>query len=262
MRIALGVEYEGWSYQGFQMQNHTDNTIQWQLENAISKIACEPISICCAGRTDAKVNATGQVIHFDTNATRNINAWLMGVNSFLNKDIAITFAKEVSDDFHARFSAQARRYRYIIKNTTYNGGILNKGLSFYRFNYNIPLMHECAQMLIGEHDFASFKGADEQSKSTCRNIHFINVFKQQDFIIFDIQANAFLNHMVRNIVGSLLEVGSGQKDKGWFKFIFDAKDRSIAGPTAHPQGLYLVDVIYSSSFGLPKREYLGPLWFK
>lgn len=259
MRVALGVEYEGWNYAGFQRQPNAV-TVQGELERALSVIADEPVALVCAGRTDAGVNATGQVIHIDISKDRSEKALLLGTNTKLPPDIAITWAKIVSEDFHARFSARARRYRYIIQNTMHRPGVLNKGVSVYHGDYDIDLMQQASRILIGEHDFASFKGADEQSSSTFRCVHYIEISRHGPFIVFDIAANAFLNHMVRNIVGSLLLVGSQVKSIAWFDAAFKARNRDAAGPTAHPNGLYLVDVAYPASFNLPRREFIGPLW--
>ncbi len=259
MRIALGIEYAGWNYFGFQRQN-TKTTIQGELERALSCVAAAPIEIQCAGRTDAGVNATGQVVHFDTDKERSDRSWVLGTNGNLPDDIAVTWARHVDDSFHARFSARARRYRYILQNTQHRPGILKRGVSIYSGNYDIELMQKAAAMLIGEHNFASFCGADDETSSKNRCVHFINVSRQGPFIIFDIAANAFLNHMVRNIVGSLLPVGSGEHDLQWFEEAFKSQQRSKAGPTARPDGLYLVDVTYPSEYNLPKRDFLGPLW--
>ena len=259
MRIALGVEYEGSNYAGFQRQS-TLSTVQGELEKALSIIADEPILLQCAGRTDAGVNATGQVVHFDVTKERPDRGRVMGTNVNLPNDIAITWAKHVDDSFHARFSARARRYRYIIQNTLNRPGILCKGVSIYQGDYDIDLMQQAASYIIGEHDFSSFRAAEDETKSSNRCVHFVNVSRIGQYIIFDIAANAFLMHMVRNIVGSLLLVGNGTKTVDWFKQMFDAKDRTKAGPTAKPYGLYLVDVTYPQEFNLPKRECIGPIW--
>ena len=259
MRIALGIEYSGWNYFGFQRQ-HTKLTIQGEIERALSCVAASPIQIQCAGRTDAGVNATGQVVHFDTDKERSDRSWVLGTNGNLPEDIAVTWARHVDDSFHARFSARARRYRYILQNTMHRPGILKQGVSVYCGNYDIDLMQKAASILIGEHDFSSFCGADEESRSKSRCVHFVEVSRHGPFIVFDIAANAFLNHMVRNIVGTLLEVGSGAHDLKWFEEAFLACKRSRAGTTARPDGLYLVDVTYPSEFNLPKRDFIGPLW--
>lgn len=259
MRVALGIEYEGSNYAGFQRQT-TLKTVQGELERALSIVANEKIEIQCAGRTDAGVNATGQVVHFDTNAHRSERSWIMGTNVNLPDDIAVTFAKIVDDSFHARFSAKARRYRYIISNTVYRPGILNKGVSVYQGNFDVEKMQEAADYIIGEHDFSSFRAADDESRTSMRCVHFVKITRFGQYIVFDIAANAFLMHMVRNIVGSLLTVGNGQNSVQWFKDMFDAKDRNQAGPTAKPYGLYLVDVTYPNDFNLPKRDCIGPIW--
>ena len=259
MRIALGIEYEGSNYAGFQRQS-TLKTIQGELERSLSIIADEPILLQCAGRTDAGVNATGQVVHFNVTKERSDRGWVMGTNTNLPNDIAVTWAKHVPDDFHARFSAKARRYRYVIQNTVNRPGILCKGVSIYQGDYDIELMQKAADYIIGEHDFSSFRAADDESRTSMRCVHFCKVFRLGQYIVFDIAANAFLMHMVRNIVGSLLTVGNKTNFVQWFCDMFDAKDRSKAGPTAKPYGLYLIDVTYPFEFNLPKRECLGPIW--
>lgn len=261
MRVALGIEYAGWKYAGFQRQNHAP-AIQNELERALSIIADEPVELKCAGRTDAGVNATGQVIHFDTNNFRPERAWMLGTNVHLPDDIAVTWAKIVPDDFHARFSAKARRYRYIMMSGDYRPGILREGVSVYRGHYDAARMEEAAQILLGENDFASFKSAQDENPHSMRNVHFIKVTQRGRYIIFDIEANAFLHHMVRNIVGSLLLIGSGEKDKAWLQSVFEAKNRELAGPTAFAAGLYLVHVTYESKWELPiDPDNMGPLWF-
>ncbi|MGN0914934.1 MAG: tRNA pseudouridine(38-40) synthase TruA [Succinivibrio sp.] len=259
MRIALGVEYEGSNYYGFQRQSEL-KSVQGELERALSIIADEKIELQCAGRTDAGVNATGQVVHFDVTKERPDRGWVMGTNTHLPPDIAITWAKHVDDSFHARFSARARRYRYIIQNTLHRPGILNKGVSVYQGNFDEKLMQEAADYILGEHDFSSFRAADDESRTSMRCVHYIKIMRVGQYLIFDIAANAFLMHMVRNIVGSLLTVGNGTHSVQWFKDMFDAKDRSKAAPTAKPDGLYLVDVTYPSEFNLPKRDCIGPIW--
>ncbi|MCR5084874.1 MAG: tRNA pseudouridine(38-40) synthase TruA [Succinivibrionaceae bacterium] len=259
MRIALGVEYEGWGYQGFQRQRETGATVQGRLEAALSAIANQAVEISCAGRTDAGVSATSQVVHFDTSSVRPDRAWVVGTNSKLPPDIAVTWAREVGEGFHARFSARSRRYRYILQNTRHRPGILSRGVSVYHGEYDLGRMQEAARPLLGEHDFSSFCGADDESRSRCRCVHFLTISRVGDYLVFDIAANAFLNHMVRNLVGSLLLVGAGEREVGWMGEILEARDRNLAGPTAHPQGLYLVGVTYDPSHGLPGPA-LGPLW--
>lgn len=258
MKIALGIEYDGSQYFGWQKQQHVAS-VQETLEIALSKVANEPISIFCAGRTDTGVHATGQVIHFETDSLRKITAWTLGVNANLPTDIAVKWAKQVDEDFHARFSALARRYRYIIYNHPYRQAILNKGVSHYYPDLDENKMHNAAQVLLGENDFSAFRASHCQSLSPNRNVHHIKVSRQNRYIIIDIQANAFVHHMVRNIVGSLIEVGYGNQPEEWIRFLLSSKDRTLAGATAKSDGLYLVDVIYPESYQLPKSP-LGPLF--
>lgn len=258
MKVALGIEYDGSQYFGWQKQQRVVS-IQAALETALSKIANESISIFCAGRTDAGVHATGQVVHFETQTQRSITVWTFGVNANLPANIAVKWARIVDDDFHARFSALARRYRYIIYNHPLRHGILNKGISHYYPDLDENKMHKAAQVLLGENDFSAFRAAQCQSLSPFRNVHHIRVTRQQRYIVIDIQANAFVHHMVRNIVGSLIEVGNGHQSEEWIQFLLSSKDRTLAAATAKPEGLYLVDVIYPDHFQLPKNS-LGPLF--
>jgi len=258
MKISLGVEYDGSQYFGWQKQQNV-LSIQQKLEEALSRIANQTITIFCAGRTDAGVHATGQVVHFESDSKRPISAWTMGVNANLPANIAIKWAQIVEDSFHARFSAQARRYRYIIYNHPYRHAILNHGVSHYYKPLNELKMHLAAQYLLGENDFSAFRAAQCQSLSPWRNIQHIKVSRQGCYVIIDVQANAFVHHMVRNIVGSLLEVGNGNQSEAWIYDLLRSKDRTCAGATAKPEGLYLVDVIYPRQFELPKTP-LGPLF--
>ncbi|WP_392564773.1 tRNA pseudouridine(38-40) synthase TruA [Orbus wheelerorum] len=258
MKIALGVEYDGSQYFGWQKQQNV-LSIQQKLEEALSRIANQTITIFCAGRTDAGVHATGQVVHFETDCQRPVSAWTMGVNANLPANIAVKWALIIDDSFHARFSAQARRYRYIIYNHPYRHAILSRGISHFHQILDEKKMHLAAQYLLGENDFSAFRAAQCQSLSPWRNVEHVTVSRQGHYIIIDIQANAFVHHMVRNIVGSLLEVGNGNKSEDWIYELLLSKDRKCAGATAKPEGLYLVDVIYPPQFGIPKSP-LGPLF--
>lgn len=258
MRVALGIEYDGSRYFGWQRQAEVDS-VQAQLERALSIVANEPIAIQCAGRTDAGVHATGQVVHFDTNASRKLSAWTLGVNVNLPDDIAVRWAQEVNDEFHARFSATARRYRYMIYNHQFRPGILRAGVSHYPGDIDENKMHQAAQFLLGEQDFTSFRAIQCQSNTPFRCVHEVNVTRQGMYICVDIKANAFLHHMVRNIVGSLLEVGYGRQPISWIERLLALKDRTQAAATAKPNGLYLVDVTYPDAYQLPKLA-LGPLF--
>lgn len=259
MRVALGVEYQGKNYSGWQRQKKFLG-VQQRLEEALSKVANEPIEVVCAGRTDAGVSATGQVVHFDTNSVRKDVAWTLGVNTNLPHDIAVKWSKEVSESFHARFSATARRYRYIIYNGRLRPAILADGLCFYYHPLNAERMHQAAQLLVGEHDFTSFRTVHCQAKTANRCIEFCNVSRHGSYIVVDIRANAFLHHMVRNIVGSLLRVGRGDAPVEWIAEVLAVKDRTEACITAVAEGLYFVDAIFPEEFDLPKAP-LGPLFF-
>ncbi len=258
MRYALGVEYDGSQYCGWQRQKNVIG-VQQKLEEALTKIANEPIEVICAGRTDTGVNATNQIIHFDTSQIRKDVAWTLGVNTHLPKDIAVSWVKQVNDEFHARFSATARRYRYIIYNNTLRSAILSHGLSFCHYPLNEKLMHESAQYLVGQHDFTSFRTVHCQSHSPVRTLTHCNVSRQGNYIILDVKGNAFLHHMVRNIAGSLMRVGQELQSIEWIKEVLEAKNRCLAGMTAPSAGLYFVGVDYPAEFNLPKRP-LGPLF--
>ncbi|MGQ0286151.1 tRNA pseudouridine(38-40) synthase TruA [Pasteurellaceae bacterium 22721_9_1] len=258
MKIALGIEYNGKNYFGWQRQDKV-LSVQEELEKALSFVANEPIEVFCAGRTDSGVHGTGQVVHFETNVIRPDKAWAFGTNANLPDDIAVKWAKPVPDDFHARFSAKARRYRYILYSHKLRSAILPYGVTHTHLALDHQLMHQAGQALLGEHDFSSFRAAQCQSNTPWRNVHHLNVYRQGDYIIVDIQANAFVHHMVRNIVGSLMEVGAGRQPVEWMSWLLSQKDRTLAAPTAKPEGLYLVDVIYPPQFDLPKTA-LGPLF--
>ncbi|QNS14308.1 tRNA pseudouridine(38-40) synthase TruA [Mannheimia bovis] len=258
MKIALGIEYDGSRYFGWQKQE-TVESVQQKLEQALSVVANSPVEVFCAGRTDAGVHGTGQVVHFETEVNRPLQSWCFGTNAHLPDDIAVKWAVEVSEDFHARFSATARRYRYIIYNSKLRSAILPKGVTHFHFPLDESKMHQAGQFLLGENDFSSFRAAKCQSHTPWRNIHHLNVFRQGDYVIVDIQANAFVHHMVRNIVGTLLEIGQGRQPVEWAKWVLEQRDREKAAPTAKAEGLYLVEVHYPERFGIPKTA-LGPLF--
>lgn len=259
MRIALGLEYDGSRYFGWQKQREVDS-VQQRLEQALSKVANEPIETVCAGRTDAGVHATNQVVHFDVTQNRRAAAWTLGVNSNLPADIAVRWAQPVADDFSARFSAKARRYRYIIANTQLRPGIHSHGVSHYHQPLDEQLMQAATPALLGEHDFSAFRAAQCQSHSAQREVTHLSVSRRGEFLIVDIKANAFLHHMVRNIVGSLIVIGRGQQPPEWLGQLLAGRDRTAAAATAKPGGLYLVAVDYSAADQIPQPEP-GPLWF-
>ncbi len=258
MRIAMGIEYDGTGYFGWQRQREV-SSIQGELERALSQVANHPVEIFCAGRTDAGVHATGQVIHFDTQAQRDMRGWIMGVNSNLPVGIAVRWAQPVSDQFHARFSATARRYRYIIYNRKFRPAILGSGVSHYHQDLDVALMQQAAPALLGEQDFSSFRAIQCQSKTPFRNLMHLHLSRHGDYIVLDIKANAFVHHMVRNITGSLLEVGMKRQPPGWIAELLAAKDRTQAAATAKAEGLYLVEVDYPAEFAIPKTP-AGPLF--
>lgn len=257
-KLALGIEYDGSRYYGWQRQPEV-RSVQGALEKALSKVADQPVNVFCAGRTDAGVHGTGQVVHFETTVQRADSAWTLGVNANLPKDIAVRWVKSVSEDFHARFSATARRYRYIIYNQRLRPAILGQGITHFYHPLDAASMHRAAQSLLGENDFTSFRAVHCQSKTPWRNIHHVHVWRQGAFVIVDIKANAFVHHMVRNIVGSLMEVGCGNQPESWMADLLAARDRKLAAATARAEGLYLVAVDYPREFALPELEP-GPLF--
>ena len=251
-RIALRVEYDGRAFNGWQAQKkHDVPTVQETLEGALSNIANESLRTWCAGRTDTGVHASGQIVHFDDPVGRSLKSWVLGVNSELPESVAVHWAGLVSSDFHARFSAVSRSYQYIIANAATRPAQLAGLVTWYRRPLSAEAMHECAQFLIGEHDFSAFRAASCQSSTPWRYLSKIKVTRQSDFVIVDLEANAFLHHMVRNIVGSLLLVGAGLKTQAWFEQVFKGRDRTKSGDTASSAGLYLVSVGYPDDCGIP-----------
>lgn len=250
MRYAAIVEYSGHTYAGWQFQAHM-LSVQQCLDEALSKLAATRIVTVCAGRTDAGVHGSHQVVHFDSATPRQDHAWLMGGNSLLPADIAIRWAGQVSSDFHARFSALARRYRYVILNRGGRPGLLAKRVTSVAEPLDEAAMQVAASYFLGEQDFSSVRAASCQAMTAWRNIHALSVSRQGEFIVVDIIANAFLHHMVRNIVGVLLAVGRGQQTPAWAQVLLKARDRRLAPATAAPDGLYLVGVRYPARFQLP-----------
>ncbi|HEY9202017.1 MAG TPA: tRNA pseudouridine(38-40) synthase TruA [Gammaproteobacteria bacterium] len=256
MRIALGIEYDGSEFSGWQMQKHGTRTVQECLEKALSIVADEPVQVVCAGRTDTGVHATGQVVHFDCSVSRPERAWVMGVNAHLPDDVCSLWAQSVDEQFSARFSASARQYRYVILNRQARSAVLNKKVTWKHGQLDAQRMHQAAQALLGERDFSSFRAAACQAEHAMRNVHWVRVSRAGDFIYIDIEANAFLHHMVRNIVGSLMMVGSGEQPVEWIDQLMQAQDRTQAGPTAAADGLYLVKVVYPEASGVQQPVYL------
>lgn len=255
-RFALGVEYNGSMFSGYQMQSHGTRTVQAELEKAVSIVANEPIRLTCAGRTDTGVHATGQVVHFDTTVQRELKAWMLGANTNLPSDIAVHWVRQVSGDFSARFSAISRSYRYILFNRRIRSAVFpnNVAWSYEKFDENA--MNAAAQHLLGEHDFSAFRSSRCQANHAIRVMQKISVTRQHDYLILDIKANAFLHHMVRNIMGTLMVIGRGEQSVDWMCEILEGQDRKCAGMTASPAGLYLVNVEYPKECGLPDSGWL------
>lgn len=260
-RIALGLEYDGSQFCGWQRQK-TGHSVQAALEIALSEVANEPIGTFCAGRTDAGVHACEQVVHFDSTAERSERAWVYGANTIFSRreeGIRVLWAKLVSDTFNARRSAVARRYRYVIYNHQIRPSLLRQYVTWEYNKLDIQCMIEASQYWLGEHDFSSFRGSRCQSLSPIRNIQSIKIKRLNDHIIVEFIADAFLHHMVRNMMGVLFKVGRGDEPPRWAHTVLENQDRKTAGVTAPPMGLYLVEVQYPERFSLPKIE-LGP-WF-
>ncbi len=246
MKLALGVEYLGTNFHGWQLQKSGIRTVQQVVEEALSNIADKPIRVFCSGRTDAGVHAVEQVIHFETDVDRENKAWLFGGNVNLPHDVNFKWVKQVDDDFHARFNAHARQYHYKIHNTPVRSALVGAYSLWEPRKLNVVAMNTAAEYLIGEHDFSSFRGSLCQAKSPIKTIEFINLTQTNNEILLDVKANAFLHHMVRNIVGTLLKVGRGEKSIKWVKEVLEAKDRKRAGATAEPHGLYFIKAFYDS----------------
>jgi tRNA pseudouridine38-40 synthase len=257
MRIALMVEYDGSQYHGWQAQTGL-HTVQSVLEQAISHVANQNVSVVCAGRTDTGVHATNQIVHFDCDSERTIRAWIYGANSFLPKDVCVKWGGLMPEDFHARFSAVSRRYRYIIYNSPIRPALLRSNVTWQYRPLDHQAMNEATQCLLGEQDFTSFRALECQSKTPMRNIHSIVVERYGDLVVIDITANAFLHHMVRNIAGVLINVGSGKKPSSWVQEVLTAKDRKLGAETAPPYGLYLVGVVYPAHYGI-NQMVTGPI---
>jgi tRNA pseudouridine38-40 synthase len=255
MRIALGIEYNGQSFHGWQTQREL-MTVQETLEVALSKVANEPIQLFCAGRTDAGVHATGQVVHFDTRAKRHIDAWIWGTNSYLPASVCVRWARAVDYQFHARFTALARQYRYIILNCPIRPALLSARATWHYYPLDVERMRAAMIYLLGENDFSSFRASQCNAKSPNRKIMEATLERRGDFIVFEIKANAFLHHMVRNIAGTLMKIGAGFREPDWIKEVLQAKSRRAAAETAASDGLYLTQVYYPEPYLFPKTDQL------
>lgn len=254
-RIALGLEYDGRGFKGWQSQRTPGiATVQETLERALAEIADHEVKVACAGRTDTGVHATAQVVHFDTPSQRPLKAWVRGGNTLLPDTVAIRWARVVDEKFHARFAALSRRYRYVIHNLPVQSALLRDLVTTHPYPLEAEPMASAGRYLLGEHDFSAFRGAGCQSATPMRNLTRLDVWRKGDFILVDVQANAFLQHMVRNIIGVLLPIGEGRREPEWAREVLESRDRTLAGITAPPQGLHLVQVAYPEHFGLPLEE--------
>ena len=261
MRILLSIQYDGKNYHGWQEQK-TPDTVQGKLQEAIYVFSQEKVKLHVAGRTDSGVHALSQYAHFDTNIQRDENSWLLGLNSLLPSDIRINFIKFIDSEFHARFSALSRTYRYVIYNNNIKPCLnRNKVGWYYLNNLDEKKMQLAAKNLIGEKDFSCFRSAHCQSKSPIKNINDIIITRKNNFIFIDIRANSFLYNMVRNIVGTLVLIGSGEKEISWIIELLDSKDRKKAGKQFPPEGLFLIDIEYDAKYNLSYESKL-PIIFE
>lgn len=257
MRYAMGVEYDGSEFKGWQQLGESGRpSVQASLQEALSSVADAPIKVMCAGRTDAGVHGHCQVVHFDTDVIRNARGWTLGTTTRLPPAIAVRWCQPVADDFHARFSARARRYRYRLLNRQVRPALNRQSLSWERRPLDAALMHAAAQELLGENDFSAFRSVNCEALHARRELQAISVTRDGEVLEVCVQANAFLHHMVRNIVGSLILVGCGDKPVSWLGELLAGKDRTVAGPTAPPQGLVFVGPLYPDNWQLPAEVTL------
>lgn len=251
MRVALGIEYDGSDFRGWQTQQERVRTVQSCLEIALSRVADHPVQVICAGRTDAGVHSIGQVVHFDTQAQRSSRSWVLGANSNLPADVSVVWAQPVPEIFHARFSAVARRYRYVILNRPFRSALYRCRATWCYRPLDEARMQEAGQCLQGTHDFTSFRALECQAKHPIRTVYTIDVQRRGDLISIEVEANAFLHHMVRNIAGVLMAIGAGERPVDWAREVLELRDRTQGGVTAPAEGLYLIRVHYPDTFELP-----------
>jgi len=256
-RVALGIEYDGSAFCGWQTQP-SRCAVQDHVERALSGIAGETVETVCAGRTDAGVHALSQVVHFDTGAQRPDTAWVRGGNTLLPSSVAVTWARIVPAEFHARYSALRRSYRYVLLNRAVRPAADAGKVGWFHLPLDEGRMQVAARGLLGEHDFSAFRSSECQARSPVRTLHALEIRRSGDYVIIDICANAFLHHMVRNIVGALIYVGKGAQDAGWLSELLEGRDRTRAAPTFDAAGLYLSGVEYDRAFGLPTSG--GAAW--
>lgn len=250
-RWAAGVEYLGSGFAGWQFQEHSPS-LQGEVERALASVAAHPVEVVCAGRTDAGVHAWQQVIHFDSPAQRSAYAWLLGTNSRLPDRVSLRWVQAVPETFHARHRALARRYRYVVHNARARSALLAERAAWIKFDLDAEAMHRAAQHLLGERDFSAFRDSGCQSLTAMRELSRIGVRRAGAFVVFDLCANAFLHHMVRNIVGTLFEVGQGRRPESWIAEVLESRDRTRAGLNAPPHGLYFIGAEYPAEFAIPE----------
>lgn len=253
MRVALGVEYCGTSFRGWQSQVQA-NTVQDALESALKAISGVKTGVICAGRTDAGVHATHQVVHFDTEVSRPLTAWVRGVNSHLPNGVAVRWAKPVDEAFHARFSARGRRYRYLLLNRPQRPGLWQGRVGWFHGELDLAAMQRAAALLLGEHDFSAFRAAECQAKTPIKTMSRATVRQAGSMFVFDFEASAFLHHMVRNLVGTLVYIGKGAQSPDWVPALLQMKDRRLAAPTFSADGLYFRGPLYEAQWDLPNPE--------
>ncbi|CAN5358853.1 tRNA pseudouridine(38-40) synthase TruA [soil metagenome] len=254
LRIALGIEYDGSAFTGWQVQPH-GRSVQASVEQALAKVADHPVRVVAAGRTDRGVHALAQVVHFDSDAVRRPRAWVLGANSGLPAEVGILWAREVPDDFHARFSALERSYSYLILNRSVRSALLRDRAAWELKLLDEARMQAAARLLLGEHDFSSFRAAGCQAGTPVRQLRVLNVSRHDELVQIDVTANAFLQHMVRNLVGALMRVGAGEAPPQWVESLLGRRDRRFGAPTAPAAGLYLRDVRYPAAFDLPRQDF-------
>jgi tRNA pseudouridine38-40 synthase len=249
-RIAVGVEYDGTRYAGWQRQPEAAS-VQAELERALSTVADHPVEVTCGGRTDAGVHGLGQVSHFDSRSLRSMRGWALGANTLLPADIAVTWAAPVSPQFHARYSALARTYRYVILNRGVRPALLRRRVCWIHRPLDAAAMHAAAQCLVGQHDFSAFRAVQCQSRTAMRRVESVAVERRDEYLFIEIKANAFLHHMVRNIAGSLIAIGTGDQPASWLPGVLASRERRLAGITAPAGGLYFLRIDYPQEFALP-----------
>jgi tRNA pseudouridine38-40 synthase len=249
-RWAAGIEYRGTAYAGWQRQGHAPS-VQQEVERVLSAVADHPVKVTAAGRTDAGVHAYSQVVHFDSEAPRAPHAWLFGGNSQLPRDISLRWVQAADAAFHARYSAIARRYRYVMLTRRTRSALLDGRVAWLTTPLDAEAMHGAAQALVGEHDFSAFRDAGCQARTPMRRVDALAVWRRGEFVVLDIRANAFLHHMVRNIAGVLIAIGQGKQPEGWARTVLESRQRTAGGITAEAGGLYFVGPEYPAQFGLP-----------